>query len=806
MLKPSEKMLAQLAENNEPIDYSIDSIPLDFANQSQYSDPDLEQLFSEDRSRTLYIYKINNLVKTKQKPTLNYSQNSVKIGFIDKDEYIKITVYEISDFNFKLQIQQNTTVQDNSTSYVMIDEKDILINDISKQDKKFLEALDLKIVSINEPISEENKNECYIIEEYKRPYSPDGVDIIKSTHLVKITDFKWKNQNSIHLVLQKSLPENTVFTGIEIKYPKSMLFGNIKCWGNVNGVYSYPSSNIENASLVPLLSMPIETNPNVRIFQYWFTESFLPWSIAKIYVRPDNILSLIKNNGLEKVLLYFLTYRYNYDRKFQGAKYDNKGNPTNKAAELRQKFEGQKPEDVIDGLFENWKLDNPSELHKTYVKRIKQVIYMLSNYTYSKYAINKGYNDDVKLFAPYYFELLSNPRELETGYWEFEHCKVGLNSLYFNFNSSGPAHPEPINYWMEVYANDKPFIIVDNKYYFVIWRGNENNDWRIVKFKHFEQKEKILDKYDKYELKTSHFGGDLFIYKNGFVSYDWNKDNGTYFKSVYRWNSHNEPNLPIIDLKTGQITDWNLKNKNNINNNDDKIKVAVKNKDISENPIYQLETNYFNWLPITNELETNNIPSLIPAEIKLPDGEYGKYLTNLIVSNNKIEDYLNYFSQWYRLLYSNAVWTNMTKDLVEDSIEITFQKHEKLFNLNQIEISGIWNYGNYDIRIFIEKPNEKIIQGKDISLELIQNTPIGAKVSGKDRNTYLQLIEFDIWYLWKNGVEDEKSYSNIAVINFLKQSNSVIFSYSPVKEQININNLQLFNKDNEKLSLIALEV
>ncbi len=65
-------------------------------------------------------------------------QNSVKIGFINKDEYIKIIGYEISDFNFKLQIQQNTTVQDNSTSYVVIDEKGILINDILKQDKEFL--------------------------------------------------------------------------------------------------------------------------------------------------------------------------------------------------------------------------------------------------------------------------------------------------------------------------------------------------------------------------------------------------------------------------------------------------------------------------------------------------------------------------------------------------------------------------------------------------------------------------------------------------------------------------------------------
>ncbi len=45
MLKPSKKMLAQLAEKDEPIDYSIYSIPLDFDNKSQYSDPNLEQLF-----------------------------------------------------------------------------------------------------------------------------------------------------------------------------------------------------------------------------------------------------------------------------------------------------------------------------------------------------------------------------------------------------------------------------------------------------------------------------------------------------------------------------------------------------------------------------------------------------------------------------------------------------------------------------------------------------------------------------------------------------------------------------------------
>ncbi len=462
---------------------------------------------------------------------------------------------------FKLQIQQNTTVQDNSTSYVMIDEKDILINNISKQDKEFLETLDLKIVSINEPISEDNKNECYIIEEYKRAYTHDGINIIKSTHLIKITDFKWKNQNSIHLVLQKSLPEDTVFTGIEIKYPKSMLFGNIKCWGNVNGVYSYPSSIVENASLVPLLSMPIETNPNLRVFQYWFTESFLPWSIAKNYIQGEDILDLTDKDSLKLVLLNYLTYRYNYDRKFQEAKYDEKGSPINKSAKLRQKFEGQKPENVIDGLFENWKLDNPTLINCNSVKIFKQTIYMLSNYTYSKYAINKGYNDDIKLFSSYYFKLISKPTEIgEVGYWEFKNCVVELNSMYFNFSGSGPIPPEPINYWKEVYADDKPFNKVDNKLYFVIWHGLFNNEWKINVFNNNAVQIRIdttsdwlMKNFDDLQVGYGRSWKDWTNYPN-------------YFKSVYRWDTNNYPNTPIIDQITGQITDLNLKQQNNTKN------------------------------------------------------------------------------------------------------------------------------------------------------------------------------------------------------------------------------------------------
>ncbi|WP_348735944.1 hypothetical protein [Spiroplasma endosymbiont of Ammophila pubescens] len=308
-------------------------------------------------------------------------------------------------------------------------------------------------------------------------------------------------------------------------------------------------------------------------------------------------------------MLNYLTYRYNYDRKFQGAKYDEKDNPTNKAAELRQKFEGQKQEDVIDGLFENWKLDNPTLINDNIVKRFKQIIYMLLNYTYSKYAINKGYNDDVKLLSPYYFELISSPNPKENRYWEFEHCKVKLNSSYFNFSGWIGPPPEPINYWKEVEESDKSFII-DSKYYIVVARNSLNSDWKIFKLKNNGEKGSGL-KTDWCERPVGWIFTSNGIYLatgnllDTSMEYVWgkNKKYESYIKSVYRWDAIDEPNTPFISPKTEQITDWNLKQQLNVNNNkDNKIKVSFKNKDISENPIYQLEANYFNWLSITNEL------------------------------------------------------------------------------------------------------------------------------------------------------------------------------------------------------------
>ncbi len=104
-------------------------------------------------------------------------------------------------------------------------------------------------------------------------------------------------------------------------------------------------------------------------------------------------------------------------------------------------------------------------------------------------------------------------------------------------------------------SQEKPFNEVDNKWYYVVWRGDENNNWRIVKFQNSEKIERFhpknLDKQNEINLNLNNYSQipvdiDLAINANSILC--WNKDNGTYFKSVYRWNlDTQEPNLIIDD-------------------------------------------------------------------------------------------------------------------------------------------------------------------------------------------------------------------------------------------------------------------
>ncbi|PQP78856.1 hypothetical protein C6B38_03230 [Spiroplasma sp. ChiS] len=119
-----------------------------------------------------------------------------------------------------------------------------------------------------------------------------------------------------------------------------------------------------------------------------------------------------------------------------------------------------------------------------------------------------------------------------------------------------------IKYNLEWIApQEKPFNKVDNKYYYVVWRCDKNEEWRIVKFKNDKKVENFIKITDKNnwnlflnkENKTNEIILNISEKEKQTTAYVWKKENSNYFKSVYRWNLDTaEPNL-VID------TDGNIK-------------------------------------------------------------------------------------------------------------------------------------------------------------------------------------------------------------------------------------------------------
>ncbi|MBP1527565.1 MAG: hypothetical protein H9Q66_06570, partial [Spiroplasma ixodetis] len=135
--------------------------------------------------------------------------------------------------------------------------------------------------------------------------------------------------------------------------------------------------------------------------------------------------------------------------------------------------------------------------------------------------------------------------------------------------------------------------------------------------------------------------------------------------------------------------------------------IKLKNNDISKNELFKLNDNQFNWLSITNELESNNIPSLIPADWTLGNGEYGKYFTKAIISSNKIENALNLYGSNKSQLFSKLEFYKEISQ-IDNNSEFELQIKNPIHNLNRIEISGIFGAGNYDLILITNKKEIKL--------------------------------------------------------------------------------------------------
>ncbi|UZQ30887.1 MAG: lipoprotein [Spiroplasma phoeniceum] len=88
---------------------------------------------------------------------------------------------------------------------------------------------------------------------------------------------------------------------------------------------------------------------------------------------------------------------------------------------------------------------------------------------------------------------------------------------------------------------EKPFNTVDKNWYYVVWRGDENNDWFLTKFNNNIDLNSIslkrkLDHYKEHDLFVSPKGLVINRYDFTYEPSKWWEINSNYFKFVYRWN------------------------------------------------------------------------------------------------------------------------------------------------------------------------------------------------------------------------------------------------------------------------------
>ncbi|WP_338987810.1 hypothetical protein [Spiroplasma endosymbiont of Dasysyrphus albostriatus] len=639
---PQKQKQTKLNQAEVENDYLIDNIPYEFTNMMRAtSDPDINRAYDEFKKRTIYIYEIERLFKNNENNSLRFSANTIKIGFIDIEKVLKTIAAETSDFTMQLNQRASTNINDNTIEYSMTDIKNLIFQEIN-----LLNQFKLYAVSINEPLSENNIDNLYIINNYSQPYQNPKTRSTKSITIIKIKDFKTRDGYPIIIKLQKPLDKDAKVTGLKIKAPRSMIFGNIKVLGEVDNMEVYPKLFVKDKIAFPLLSMPIETQPKVRILQQWFSEQILPWNLAKQFIGQEkSILDLIAIGGGTETRKEIIN-----NARVNNAKIGYDVTKNSKVWPLSDELE------LKDTKLESWFLVGNNNLFisttnkfhdveleikdRPPIDSLQKVLLDMLTYTYT---YNRNF-DGASL------DPTKKPNELDKLRAKFEGQKPEevISNLFKQWKLD---YPNYVNL-LQVQILKKIIILLSNNIYsnMSINKGLNDDD-------------KILLPY-YFELKSNP------IHKNYDEIWEF-KDAKVILKSEYF-----------------DFTD--------INN------IKLKNKDISQNELFKLDDNQFNWLSITNELESNNIPSLIPADWTLGNGEYGKYFTRIIIEKNKIENALNLYGSNKSQLFSKLEFYKEISQ-IDNNSEFELEIENPINNLNRIEISGIFGSGNYDLILINDK-------------------------------------------------------------------------------------------------------
>ncbi|WP_458257809.1 hypothetical protein [Spiroplasma endosymbiont of Dactylopius coccus] len=392
--------------------------------------------------------------------------------------------------------------------------------------------------------------------------------------------------------------------------------------------------------------MPIETQPKVRILQQWFSEQILPWNLAKQFIGQEkSVLDLIAIGGGKETRREI----------FNNARVTNF---------WIGQFAGSKP---------NWPLSNSKHLIDKEIYGMGSIgataLWIATDNNFQDVEIEINDKPPVDSLQQLLLDMLSYTYNYNRNFEGATYDDKGrpdneIAKLRAKFEGQKPEEviTNLFKQWKLDYPNyiNLPQVHIFKKLVIML----SNNIYSIMSInKGLNDDNKILLPY-YFELKSSPIkptGKDIWRFK----------DTKVILKSEYF-----------------DFTD--------INN------IKLKNNDISQNELFKLDDNQFNWLSITNELESNNIPSLIPADWTLGNGEYGKYFTRTIIDKGKIKSALNLYGSNKSQLFSKLEFYKELSQ-IDNNSEFELQIENPINNLNRIEISGIFGAKNYNLILITDK-------------------------------------------------------------------------------------------------------
>lgn len=521
-----------------------------------------------------------------------------------------------------------------------------------------------------------------------RDISVDKNDInLISMKFQPLEDFTSFYKSQVIKILLMNPIEDKI-KGMSITTPVGALIGNIKAINPQGHTVSLLAN--EDTEIFPILVFPFQTKPNLGTVKYWNSKQIIPlqeifdfldekgiaydqeFSLAEFLAlgEPTNQPSIHFDN-LNK--LSFRINRVGYDWKTSNWGNHTSGHDEQDLAELIEFGIGENSSFLRPVLTTNgWSITQPTQVTDTGESITgAEISSTISNFQALQVTSVDVYPVEIGK-ASSAFEVIC--QMLTETFWKnLEFAGATKIEVDKNGQKVETIDDEKIYALQEKYSGQDRFAVTTN-----LWISWKQQNPQLVNDN--------LDVVKRIENALAMMSG--FIKSN----YSINKGDNDDYRILLPWyfELQNKLDNPV---GFAQYSDIKVKLKSFYGSFTSKAFV-FEDKNISKNKIYELEYNHFVFPELTKSPETAQIPSSMPVDQELANGEFSKYLLKRFTKNEDVKKIL-------KSEYGNG---EMTYDPIANPLQNSGSFDlQTSSTIEEIEISSFYGYGNWKIALLTDK-------------------------------------------------------------------------------------------------------